>query len=395
MRLVATLNNQEDAHRLSSYLLSKGIESQIEISMNSDWGSDSYGEMTCRLWIYEEEQLDEALKITSEFLENPSDLRYNIVQNDLQLLNIPPKNEKKEAPYVMSPKKERKKPQTLGAITFYLLLICSLFLFVSAMTEPQIKSLPKFIPVTPITTAPLYKELMYDYPYAYEIIDKLVKAYGYEALNDLDTLPKPGKTLVSEFLHTPYWKGFYSILSKKFKGEETVEEMKAPMFEKIRAGEVWRLFTPCLLHQGLFHLFFNMIWLVVLGQQLENRLGKLRYLLFIFIVALFSNTAQYLMSGPDFLGFSGVLCGMLGFIWIRQKKAPWEGYQIEKGTLAFMAFFIFLMFGLQVISFFLEAYSQTAFSTGIANTAHLSGGFIGYFLGHLNFFSWQKQNGLT
>lgn len=132
-----------------------------------------------------------------------------------------------------------------------------------------------------------------------------------------------------------------------------------------------------------------MLWLIVLGKQLEQRIKPWRYILFILFIAIISNTAQYLMSGPNFIGFSGVLCGMLAFIWVRQKTAAWEGYQIDRMTLIFMLIFILSMTGIQLLSFLLEKSLDWAISPNIANMAHLTGGLTGYILGRLNFFSWR------
>ncbi len=232
---------------------------------------------------------------------------------------------------------------------------------------------------------------MYDYPKAYELIDRIVKAYGIESLQNLDALPQAGQYLLQQFNQTPYWQGFYDKFVEHFKHPEQAWNFDAPMFEKIREGQWWRLFTPCLLHSDLFHLFFNMIWLVVLGRQMEQKIGSLRYTLFIVITAVFSNTAQYLMSGSNFLGFSGVLCAMLAFIWVRQRRAGWEGYQLDKSTFTFITFFILFMFALQNLSFFLEVYSNTTMPIGIANTAHLTGAFIGFILGRMQFFTWHAR----
>ena len=164
------------------------------------------------------------------------------------------------------------------------------------------------------------------------------------------------------------------------------------LIEKIRDGEFWRLFTPCLMHNDILHILFNMLWLIVLGKQLEQRLGIRRYLLLVLLTGIFSNTCQYLMSGSDFLGFSGVLCAMLAFIWIRQKIAPWEGYPLERSTIAFMMVFILAMSIIQIGSFFLENQYQISISPGIANTAHLSGAFIGICMACLPCFAWNWRS---
>ncbi|MEI8366116.1 MAG: rhomboid family intramembrane serine protease, partial [Parachlamydiaceae bacterium] len=98
------------------------------------------------------------------------------------------------------------------------------------------------------------------------------------------------------------------------------------------------------------------------------------------------------IAGASFLGFSGILCGMLTFIWMRQKIAPWEGYPLPRSTFLFMMYFIFTMLGIQLISFYLEVEHQLSLASGIANTAHFAGAAIGLLLGRLSFFSWNAAN---
>lgn len=387
MRLISTLQNQEQAYALSSFLHEQHIENQLEIISNTDWGNNDYGTVTCRIWIIEEDQFDEAQKIVEEFQQNPHDPRF---QTKAKRMAIQPKSSEDIEPLIIENKnlKPIERPP-MGAITLYLVIICSLLLMFSGSSAPEIKSLPKNIPASPLLLSPLEKNLLYDYPKAFEIIDRIVKEFGYESLEDLNSLPKKGKELLIQFSQTPYWQGIYKKIVERI-SDGTPFQWDTPLFEKIRKGEVWRIFTPALLHANIFHLFFNMIWLIVLGQQMEKRLGKRRYLLFIFLTAIFSNTAQYLMSGSNFLGFSGVLSAMIGFVWIRQKKAAWEGYLLEKSTMGFIFVFILLMFGLQIISFFLEIFYKTPMPIGVGNTAHLSGALLGVLLGQLNYFAWHR-----
>ncbi|HLF90392.1 MAG TPA: rhomboid family intramembrane serine protease, partial [Anaerolineales bacterium] len=46
----------------------------------------------------------------------------------------------------------------------------------------------------------------------------------------------------------------------------------------IAQGQLWRLFTPILLHGGILHIAFNMYALRVLGPGLEHHYGHVRFL---------------------------------------------------------------------------------------------------------------------
>jgi GlpG protein len=135
-----------------------------------------------------------------------------------------------------------------------------------------------------------------------------------------------------------------------------------------------------------------MLWLLILGKQMERKISIPRYLLFMLLVGIFSNTMQYLMSGSDFIGFSGILTGMITFVWFRQKKAPWEGYQLQPATMGFITVFILGIAGLQMISFFMEISGARALAPQIANTAHLSGAFLGYLFSKVPFFAWTPKS---
>jgi len=117
------------------------------------------------------------------------------------------------------------------------------------------------------------------------------------------------------------------------------------------------------------------------------RLRKMKICLLILIIGVLSNIAQYLVSGPYFLGFSGVVVGLAGFIWVRQKRAPWEGYPLQKGTALFLLFFVLAMFAIELITFGLQLFSIIQVTPNIANTAHIIGGLTGMLLGRFSFFS--------
>ena len=94
----------------------------------------------------------------------------------------------------------------------------------------------------------------------------------------------------------------------------------------VDSGEYWRLFTVALVHGGLTHLFFNMFSLLVLGNPVEEALGKARFLIIFFISLLTGSLASiYLNSYPHVsVGASGAVFGLFG-AFIAMRKMISEG----------------------------------------------------------------------
>jgi GlpG protein len=130
-----------------------------------------------------------------------------------------------------------------------------------------------------------------------------------------------------------------------------------------------------------------MIWLWVLGRPIEQRIGIAKTGLLTVIAGVSSNTIQYLVSGPFFIGYSGVIMALAGFIWMRERVAPWEGYPLNRTTILFLLLFIGSMFLLTFASFFFQLFTSVAFAPNIANTAHIAGALVGAFLGRFSFFA--------
>ena len=108
-------------------------------------------------------------------------------------------------------------------------------------------------------------------------------------------------------------------------------------------GEYWRLVTPIFLHFGVFHLAFNGLWLWELGRRIEPLTGSVHMSVVALLMAIASNLGQYLWSGPSlFGGMSGVVYGLLGYVWIRHKVDPRPVLEIPAGLLGFMLFWLLL-----------------------------------------------------
>ncbi len=124
-------------------------------------------------------------------------------------------------------------------------------------------------------------------------------------------------------------------------------------------GQLWRLVTPMFLHFGPIHLGFNMLWLWTLGRMLEPVLRRGRFLLMVLIIAIVSNTAEAIISGPNFGGMSGVIYGLFGFVVVLGKLKPTPGVHLDSSTVRYMLIWLVLCF--------------TGFLGPIANWAHSFG----------------------
>jgi GlpG protein len=113
--------------------------------------------------------------------------------------------------------------------------------------------------------------------------------------------------------------------------------------EEVRNGQVWRLLTPVFLHFGILHILFNMLWMRDLGATIESRMGTLQLLLMVAVIGVASNLAQFYVSGPRFGGMSGVVYGLLGYVWMRGKFDPGSGLFLHPSTVTMML--IWLAFG--------------------------------------------------
>jgi rhomboid protease GluP len=84
--------------------------------------------------------------------------------------------------------------------------------------------------------------------------------------------------------------------------------------EYIQAGEVWRLFTPMLLHSSsmLLHIVFNMYALYAFGPSLERFYGHVGFLTLYVLAGFTGNVLSFLFSPAASLGASTAIFGLLG-----------------------------------------------------------------------------------
>ena len=109
--------------------------------------------------------------------------------------------------------------------------------------------------------------------------------------------------------------------------------------------EYWRLVTGGFLHDGLFHLFVNMISLWFVGSALEPAIGRVNFLAVYFVSLLAGSFgALWFQPGIPTLGASGAIFGIFGALIIVAYK---RGIPIWQSGLGYVLVFN-LLFSLTV-----------------------------------------------
>jgi len=136
------------------------------------------------------------------------------------------------------------------------------------------------------------------------------------------------------------------------------------------------------LHGGWMHLLGNMLFLWVFGDNVEDRLGHFRFLLFYLLAGYAATFAHYLaspLSAVPAIGASGAISGVLGAYLLLHPKARivtviWFLFffrLIEIPALVYLP----IWFLLQVFSGVASLGAEDAAGGGVAWWAHI-GGFI-------------------
>ena len=75
------------------------------------------------------------------------------------------------------------------------------------------------------------------------------------------------------------------------------------------------IFTAQFLHGGLFHLIGNMLYLWIFGNNVEDSMGRVRFIVFYLLcgaIASIAHAFMYAQSNVPMIGASGAVSGILG-----------------------------------------------------------------------------------
>ncbi|MFO8006852.1 MAG: rhomboid family intramembrane serine protease [Candidatus Brocadiia bacterium] len=149
-----------------------------------------------------------------------------------------------------------------------------------------------------------------------------------------------------------------------------------------RGWRLWTLLTSMFMHGGPFHLLGNMLFLYILGDNLESRFGWWRFLLFYVVCGLVANLVYVFSATQPHLpsvGASGAVSGVLGaylVLWpgrrllIRIFYFLWVHSRIEVPVWVYLGFWILMQLALAQLDV-----------PGVAWMAHVGGFACGVVIG--------------
>jgi GlpG protein len=319
MRLLTEMDGKSDAQRFVAYLITQDLTPTVEPAPNDP--------NRFEIWIRDEDQLEAARSELTAYRENPKASKYDEAKGKAAELVRLEKRKKAEAAknlhQVRHADPRRQLNGKIPPVTLVLCFACGIVFLLTGFgsqvpgePEPEIQSALRF--VTP---------------------DAFIASNG----NPL---------------------------------------------AQVEAGEVWRLFTPALMHGDLLHIALNLFMLVQLGRIVERSEGSWRFLLYCLAIAGLSNFCQavtprsveflpgIILGGWNFLGISGVVFGLFGFLWIKSNMQPQMGLRLSSTSVTFLVVYMLLGFVIAEMR--------------LANIAHLVGLLTGIGLAFVSV-SIQKQ----
>jgi GlpG protein len=325
MRRIGTVELSSHADRFCDYLLTQGVVATVDPSQEGD-GAVRYG-----IWVKDESRVGQAREALAEFQKAPNDPRFEVSQEAAKRRAETIAENQRRLKNLQAPKLGSLPGSSAGdrpVIIIGVIIACVIAGFATNMGRPRIK-----------------------------VVQERSVVDGQLVIKN-----KPIPT--TEFK-------VYDGMT--FVSNADAEESRDP-FASIRRGEVWRLLTPALLHNGMVHLAMNMLGLFVLGGAIERSQGRWIISLLLVVTALAGTVVQAVWpesngGGPNAVGASGAAYGLLGYIWIRPFYH--DDLPISLPPSALILALMFLLLGVASVV------------QGIANGAHVGGLVAGMVMGRL------------
>ncbi len=296
MRHIGSLPDQAAARTFQVWLISRNVATDIELE-DDQWA----------VWIHEEDQVALARSELEEFVADPEADRYRLAQQAVAL-------QKRAKP--ARPKRSAARPRVPG--------------------EPWMMTPWRRCPVTIVligisvlATTVCIRGFDRDrgaleFKMAYEPV--------MSQLTFVDIEVRSGEVYVPIYNLSRAWEDIRNSFSNDYE-----YELPDHGVGKIVRGQFWRLVTPIFLHFSIVHILFNMLWLRMLGGEIEARRGLYRFAGLVLLIAVVSNTGQYAATeSPLFGGMSGVVYGLFGYLWMKQRLDPASGMSLPPSCVLVM-----------------------------------------------------------
>lgn len=159
-------------------------------------------------------------------------------------------------------------------------------------------------------------------------------------------------------------------------------------FSLIDPSTWFQIISSMWMHGGFLHIIFNLWFLHIFGDNVEDRIGHIRYFLFYVITGIFAVAAQYLIdptSSIPLIGASGAIAGVTGAYLYLFKDARIVAlvpsfFGLMHRVVLPSWIFLGYWFVLQIISGVGSLTSIDVNGGGVAFFAHIGGFVAGYVL---------------
>lgn len=307
MRSLTTIEGQSRAESFVAYLLTQNISTHVEPANDSPskW----------EVWIRDEDRMQQALAELRDFEANPDDPKYLQAVKDARTILREQRDEVRSRQRNIQTTRDINRNSMFGGsippLTLTLVILCSVLSLLSEFSRPR--------PTNRLGAS----------------IDKQLKFV------DMEKYAMTGDPAVS-----------------------------------LKQFQWWRIFTPMFLHGDPLHLLMNMLALVSLGRLTERLEGSVRYAILILLFAMGSHLLQGLLpenlfgiqglsGSPNFVGISGVIMGLFGYIAVKTYLRRDLGFSMSPQS--------YLMVGIILVLGFAGDVTGKAGGLQMANFAHLGG----------------------
>jgi GlpG protein len=135
------------------------------------------------------------------------------------------------------------------------------------------------------------------------------------------------------------------------------------------ADKPWSLVSSAVLHGGMVHLVFNLIWFWTLGGRIERAWGPLWLLGLVVLFGAGSAASEHAV-GHSAVGLSGVVYGLVTLLWSVQRYDPNLIGSVTRETMKLFVVWFVLCIVLTMLNVL-----------NIANLAHAVGAWMGWAVG--------------